>query len=138
MALSQRLKDFWEARENLWLEIRNDSVKEEFIADGLTSEDLELLRKLIISWNFTLPAFEILLKTNPDVAIDILFDRYLSIDLTKSPRNLGSDLEIMFDDVKEVLGEEKLKEILNSPRFLSKNKRTRYVKEAITFALDED
>lgn len=136
--ISEYLNNFWDARNKLWNAIKDDAQREQFISNGINEKDCELLNKLVITRTFGIAAFYILLKIKPELAIDTLFSCYLSIDISRSAKNLAGDLDIMFDDIKEVLGEDKLQEILNSPEFLPKNKRNPRVKEAIAFALDEE
>lgn len=44
----------------------------------------------------------------------------------------------MFSDIKEILGKDKLEEILNSTDFLPENKNNQRVIDAIDFAMDND
>ncbi|ECU4933357.1 hypothetical protein F2F82_21480, partial [Salmonella enterica] len=64
--------------------------------------------------------------------------RYLSLDLSNNAKDHVSDLEVMFSDIKEILGKDKLEEILNSTDFLPENKNNQRVIDAIDFAMDND
>ncbi|MFB1842758.1 hypothetical protein, partial [Salmonella enterica] len=68
----------------------------------------------------------------------LLKKRYLSLDLSNNAKDHVSDLEIMFSDIKEILGKDKLEEILNSTDFLPENKNNQRVIDAIDFAMDND
>jgi hypothetical protein len=81
--------------------------------------------------------FEILLKKFPDDAIRLLKTYYLGADLSLSAQDQVEDLGLLLDDVKEILGLNKLEELLDCPEFLEKNKKNERVKEAVDFALDE-
>ncbi|EAV4287137.1 TPA: hypothetical protein P2446_004049, partial [Salmonella enterica subsp. enterica serovar Typhimurium] len=80
----------------------------------------------------------ILLHVAPDNALNLLKKRYLSLDLSNNAKDHVSDLEIMFSDIKEILGEDKLKEILNCTDFSPENKNNQRVIDAIDFAMDND
>ncbi|KMJ46639.1 hypothetical protein AB204_02645 [Xenorhabdus khoisanae] len=96
------------------------------------------LEKLVTLRVYQLKAFVILLNNFPEDAISLFKRRYLSVDLENSPRDQVADLDIMFSDIREVLGNNKFNEILNCPEFTEKNKDYYRVKEAIEFALEED
>ncbi|PHM44755.1 hypothetical protein Xmau_01469 [Xenorhabdus mauleonii] len=96
------------------------------------------LEKLVTLRVYQLKAFSILLNNYPEDAVSLFKRRYLSVDLENSPRDQVADLDVMFSDIKEILGNSKFNEILNCPEFTQTNKDYYRVKEAIEFALDED
>ncbi|ATM79381.1 hypothetical protein CRN79_26100 [Serratia fonticola] len=79
-----------------------------------------------------------MLHLEPNQALDTLKSWYLSLDLSHHIKDQESDLEIMLSDIKDILGEEKLREVLSCSEFLPENKKNQRVKDAIAFALDED
>ena len=89
-----------------------------------------------------MPAFELLLKINKEKALYILKSRYLSINLSRAIRDPVDDLDVMFSDIKEILGEKELDKLLKSKKFLRKNMKNRIIKrqlrEAIRFAKEVD
>ena len=87
---------------------------------------------------FHLTIFELLLKYFPSDAIDLIKRYYLSVNLANSPHDHVADLDIMFDDIKLILGDSAFEELLNCPEFLPKNKKNKRVKEAIDFAYAPD
>lgn len=138
MTISECLKNFWDAWDKLRKVLEDDVQIEQFISESVSEKDCKYLNDLVITRNLGAQAFYILLKVKPELAIKTLFFWYLSYDISHCAKDLTADLGIMFDDIKEILGEDKLQEILKSPEFLAKNKRNPKVKEAIAFALDED
>lgn len=135
--LINTLKDFEVIYHKLWEEISDVKEKEKLINQGDVDLSCYFLEMLIRNKIFQLSAFEIMLKINPDKAIDILKSWYLSMDLSNHIKDQVSDLEVMLSDVKDILGSEKLYDILNSNDFLLKNKKNKRVSDAILFALDE-
>ncbi|ENW9548684.1 hypothetical protein ACY4DU_004182 [Salmonella enterica] len=136
--LSDTLKDFDKIYSQLWVDIRSPEKKEEFIKQCISPEYISILEKLVKNKIFQLNAFEILLHVAPDNALNLLKKRYLSLDLSNNAKDHVSDLEIMFSDIKEILGEDKLKEILNCTDFSPENKNNQRVIDAIDFAMDND
>ncbi|WP_235428011.1 MULTISPECIES: hypothetical protein [Xenorhabdus] len=115
--------------------ITNVKDSDSFKSDEKFKNNLE---KLVTLRVYQLKAFVILLNNFPEDAISLFKRRYLSVDLENSPRDQVADLDIMFSDIREVLGNNKFNEILNCPEFTEKNKDYYRVKEAIEFALEED
>ncbi|EOY5689349.1 hypothetical protein ACSQ9Z_06535 [Salmonella enterica] len=136
--LSDTLKEFDKIYSQLWIDIRNAEKKQEFIKQCISPENISILEKLVKSKIFQLNAFEILLHVAPYNALNLLKKRYLSLDLSNNAKDHVSDLEIMFSDIKEILGKDKLEEILNSTDFLPENKNNQRVIDAIDFAMDND
>jgi hypothetical protein len=136
--LNDTLREFDKAYKQLWLDIRNVKKKEEFIAQRASYDYIVILEDLIKKRIFQLNAFEILLCIAPENALNILIDWYLSLDLSNHVKDQVSDLEIMLSDIKDILGEDKLKEILCCPDFLSKNKNNQRVIDAIEFAMNNE
>lgn len=136
--LIDTLKEFDRIYNQLWLEIRDEDARAEFIKQDASPEYIFLLENLIKIRIFQLNAFEILLRVAPENALSILKTWYLSPDLSNHVKDQAADLEIMFSDIKEILGEDKLKEVLSCPEFLSKNRSNQRVIDAIDFAMDDD
>ena len=88
------------------------------------------------------PAFELLLKINKEEALDIIKFWYLSRNISRAITDPVEDLDIMFTDIKEILGEEELDKLLKNKKFLKKNMKNKIIKrrlrEAIRFAKEED
>lgn len=136
--LVDTLERFESLYKKLWIELTDKYGKNNFIDEVEVSKATFLLENLIKCRIFQLPAFELLLKINPDRALALLEDRYLSMDLSDHINDQVSDLEIMLTNIKKILGKEQLINILNSDAFLAKNKKNRRVKEAIRFAKEDD
>lgn len=136
--ISEYLNNFWNASDNLWNVINDQAICGQFILEGVSEKDCEFLNKLVMTTNFRPLVFYILLKVKPELAINTLFSSFLNIDISNSQLRIEADLDFMFVYIKEILGEDKLQEILNSPEFLPKNKRNPRIKKAIAFALDKD
>ncbi len=103
--------------------------------DDVFLNNLEDLLKLKV---YHLKAFEILLNSAPERAISYLKNHYLSADLIDSCNDHVADLAFMLSDIKEILGENKLNEVINCPEFTECNKEFYRVKHAIEFAIGED
>ena len=136
--LSETLHEFDRIYNKLWAEIRDESERGHLISQGFDSEVSVILTDLIKRRIFQLNAFEIMLHLEPNQALDTLKSWYLSLDLSHHIKDQVSDLEIMLSDIKDILGEEKLREVLSCSEFLPENKKNQRVKDAIAFALDED
>jgi hypothetical protein len=136
--LSETLHEFERVYNKLWAEIRNESERDNLISQGFDSEISVILIDLIKRRIFQLNAFEIMLHLEPNQALDTLKSWYLSLDLSHHVKDQVSDLEVMLSDIKDILGEEKLREVLSCSEFLPENRNNQRVKDAIAFALDED
>lgn len=136
--LIDTLQEFERVYKKLWIEIRDENEKNEFINQVDVSNGSSLLENLIKNRIFQLAAFELMLQINKDRALTLLKDWYLSMDLSNHIKDQVSDLEIMLSDIKDILGEEQLNNILNCDEFLPKNKKNKRVKEAIEFSLDNE
>ncbi|MCQ6627846.1 hypothetical protein NO374_00630 [Escherichia coli] len=89
----------------------------------LSPEDISILEFLVTNKIFQLKAFEILLHVAPDNALNLLKRRYLSLDLSNNAKDHVADLEVMLSDIKEILGKDKLEDILSWSGFLLANKK---------------
>ena len=136
--LSDTLKEFDRIYDKLWHEIRDERNKKTFVEQNGSPENILLLEGLIKRRVFQLSAFEILLRLAPENALSILTRWYLSLDLSNHVKDQAADLEVMFSDIKEILGEEQLKEILKNPEILSENRSNQRVIDAIKFAMDDN
>ncbi|EJE9092149.1 hypothetical protein, partial [Escherichia coli] len=74
----------------------------------------------------------------PDNALNLLKRRYLSLDLSNNAKDHVADLEVMLSDIKEILGKDKLEDILSWSGFLLANKKNQRVIDAIDFAQGND
>ncbi|WP_275355244.1 hypothetical protein [Xenorhabdus bovienii] len=108
------------------------SDSESFELEEVFLNNLEELIKLKV---YHLKAFEILLNSAPERAISYLKNYCLSADLIDSCNDHVADLAFMFSDIKEILGEDKLNEVLNCSEFTDCNKNFYRVKHAIEFAM---
>lgn len=136
--LIDTLQEFERVYKKLWIEIRSEDEKNKFIHQNDVLKSSFLLENLIKDRIFQLAAFELLLKINKNRALVLLKEWYLSMDLSNHIKDQVSDLDIMLSDIKDILGEEQLHNILECPEFLPKNKKNKRVKEAISFALEDD
>ncbi|PIT64574.1 hypothetical protein BHC47_09700 [Snodgrassella alvi] len=100
------------------------------------------MEDLISSKTMLQPAFELLLKINKEEALYIIKSWYLSRNISRAITDPVEDLDIMFTDIKEILGEEELDKLLKNKKFLKKNMKNKIIKrrlrEAIRFAKEED
>jgi hypothetical protein len=127
--LKKALIDFFESYENLRSALRNfDPAKE-----GVEENEIRMLKDLVFLRVCTLRAFELLLRRAPGEAMEVMKNRYLSQDLSHHAHDPVADLEVMFDDVKEILGEAEFENLLNCPEFLDENKNNPRVRVAISF-----
>ncbi|HFX4354936.1 hypothetical protein P9363_19425, partial [Escherichia coli] len=62
----------------------------------------------------------------------------LSLDLSNNAKDHVADLEVMLSDIKEILGKDKLEDILSWSGFLLANKKNQRVIDAIDFAQGND
>ncbi|WP_240651643.1 hypothetical protein [Serratia microhaemolytica] len=131
--LENALDDFFCSYASLREALRKFDEKE-----TLEGDSVKKLSNLVFLNICTLAAFRILLEVRPSEALNVIKERFLSVDLSAHIKNQVEYLDVMFSDIKEVLGEEKLIEVLNCPEFLEENKNNERVKEAIASALDHD
>ena len=140
--LTDTIQECITAYNNLIKVITNDQEKQYFVEHADVSKATSLLSHLILSRIIQLPAFELLLNINKEEALYILKSRYLSINLSRVIRDPVDDLDVMFSDIKEILGEKELDKLLKNKKFLRKNMKNRIIKrqlrEAIRFAKDVD
>ncbi|PIT41224.1 hypothetical protein BHC43_00590 [Snodgrassella alvi] len=97
-----------------------------------------LLKELVKINILRLAAFKLFLQINKNEALLFLKDWYLSRDLSNYGESEILDIGLMLSDIKDILGEKELNNILNCKEFLSKNKKNKWVKEAIMFAKQDD
>ena len=111
--LSDTLKQFSDIYNQLWHDIRSYNGKKNDFNQFLSPEDISILEFLVTNKIFQLKAFEILLRVAPDNALNLLKRRYLSLDLSNNAKDHVADLEVMLSDIKEILGKDKLEDILS-------------------------
>ncbi len=136
--LGDTLKQFSDIYNQLWHDIRNYNGKQNDFNQFLSPEDISILEFLVTNKIFQLKAFEILLHVAPDNALNLLKRRYLSLDLSNNAKDHVADLEVMLSDIKEILGKDKLEDILSWSGFLLANKKNQRVIDAIDFAQGND
>ena len=136
--LGDTLKQFSDIYNQLWHDIRSYNGKQNDFNQFLSPEDISILEFLVTNKIFQLKAFEILLHLAPDNALNLLKRRYLSLDLSNNAKDHVADLEVMLSDIKEILGKDKLEDILSWSGFLLANKKNQRVIDAIDFAQGND
>ena len=136
--LGDTLKQFSDIYNQLRHDIRSYNGKQNDFNQFLSPEDISILEFLVTNKIFQLKAFEILLHVAPDNALNLLKRRYLSLDLSNNAKDHVADLEVMLSDIKEILGKDKLEDILSWSGFLLANKKNQRVIDAIDFAQGND
>ncbi|NUF77510.1 hypothetical protein GY065_00895 [Snodgrassella sp. ESL0323] len=114
------IQEYITAYHNLSKAITNDQEKQYFVEHADVSKATNLLENLISSKTMLQPAFELLLKINKEEALDIIKSWYLSRNISRAITDPVEDLDIMFTDIKEILGEEELDKLLKNKKFLKK------------------
>lgn len=134
--------DTLQTYEEAELKVRKQLIDAEEQRNFIESTDVtlatNLLENLIKLRIQELNVFELMLKINATQAIKLIIDLYLSQDLSHHPNDPAEDLKTMFCQIKNVLGEDELKKILDSNNILLKNRNNLRVKKAIISALKED
>ncbi|WXP72984.1 hypothetical protein WHU42_19410 [Escherichia coli] len=136
--LGDTLKQFSDIYNQLWHDIRSYNGKQNDFNQFLSPEDISILEFLVTNKIFQLKAFEILLHVAPDNALNLLKRRYLSLDFSNNAKDHVANLEVMLSDIKEILGKDKLEDILSWSGFLLANKKNQRVIDAIDFAQGND
>ncbi|OTQ57401.1 hypothetical protein [Gilliamella sp. A7] len=136
------IQEYIIAYDNLSKAITNDQEKQYFVEHADVSKATDLLENLISSKTMLQSAFELLLKINKEEALYIVKSWYLFRNISRAITDPVEDLDIMFTDIKEILGEEELDKLLKNKKFLKKNMKNKIIKrrlrEAIRFAKEED
>lgn len=103
-----------------------------------TSEDVELLRQLIVRKIYPVNAFEVLARIDHSAAIEVLLARYLGDGVDPDTKFGGFTFELssMLDDLKEAHGQSALRSLIENPRFRRDLLMDPRVIEAFTNALD--
>ena len=114
------IQEYITAYHNLSKAITNDQEKQYFVKHADVSKATDLLEDLISSKTMLQPAFELLLKINKEEALYIIKSWYLSRNISRAITDPVEDLDIMFTDIKEILGEEELDKLLKNKKFLKK------------------
>ena len=136
--LIDTLQEFNNLYVKLWKELKDENEIKNFIIHADVAKTTYLLEELIKFDIFRLPAFKLLLQINQNEALSLLKDWYLSRDLSNYGESEILDIGLMLSDIKDILGEEEFNKILNCKEFLTKNKKNKWVKEAIMFAKEDD
>lgn len=93
-------------------------LQESDIANA-TQEDVRLLESLIIGRIYSINAFDLLVKINPDAAIDVLLSRYLGRGVDPDRKFGGFEFELlsMLDDLLEVGGARRIAQLVSHTSF---------------------
>lgn len=136
--LIDTLQEFNDLYNKLWQQITDENEVKNFINHADVTKATYLLKELVKINILRLAAFKLFLQINKNEALIFLKDWYLSRDLSNYGESQILDIGLMLSDIKDILGEKELNNILNCKEFLSKNKKNKWVKEAIMFAKQDD
>lgn len=136
--LIDTLQEFNDLYNKLWQQITDENEVKNFINHADVTKATYLLKELVKINILRLAAFKLFLQINKKEALLFLKDWYLSRDLSNYGESQILDIGLMLSDIKDILGEKELNNILNCKEFLSKNKKNKWVKEAIMFAKQDD
>lgn len=136
--LIDTLQEFDDLYNKLWQQITDENEVKNFINHADVTKATYLLKELVKINILRLAAFKLFLQINKNEALIFLKDWYLSRDLSNYGESQILDIGLMLSDIKDILGEKELNNILNCKEFLSKNKKNKWVKEAIMFAKQDD
>lgn len=136
--LIDTLQEFDDLYNKLWKQITDENEVKNFINHADVTKATYLLKELVKINILRLAAFKLFLQINKNEALLFLKDWYLSRDLSNYGESQILDIGLMLSDIKDILGEKELNNILNGKEFLSKNKKNKWVKEAIMFAKQDD
>ncbi|WP_370386625.1 hypothetical protein [Snodgrassella alvi] len=136
--LIDTLQEFNDLYNKLWQQITDENEVKNFINHADVTKATYLLKELVKINILRLAAFKLFLQINKNEALLFLKDWYLSRDLSNYGESQILDIGLMLSDIKDILGEKELNNILNCKEFLSKNKKNKWVKEAIMFAKQDD
>lgn len=136
--LIDTLQEFNDLYNKLWQQITDENEVKNFINHADVTKATYLLKELVKINILRLSAFKLFLQINKNEALLFLKDWYLSRDLSNYGESQILDIGLMLSDIKDILGEKELNNILNCKEFLSKNKKNKWVKDAIMFAKQDD
>lgn len=136
--LIDTLQEFDDLYNKLWQQITDENEVKNFINHADVTKATYLLKELVKINILRLAAFKLFLQINKNEALLFLKDWYLSRELSNYGESEILDIGLMLSDIKDILGEKELNNILNCKEFLSKNKKNKWVKEAIMFAKQDD
>lgn len=136
--LIDTLQEFNDLYNKLWQQITDENEVKNFINHADVTKATYLLKELVKINILRLAAFKLFLQINKNEALLFLKDWYLSRDLSNYGESQILDIGLMLSDIKDILGEKELNNILNCKEFLSKNKKNKWVKEAIMCAKQDD
>ncbi|MCX8749529.1 hypothetical protein J3U75_09105 [Snodgrassella sp. B3088] len=136
--LIDTLQEFNDLYNKLWQQITDENEVKNFINHADVTKATYLLKELVKINILRLASFKLFLQINKNEALLFLKDWYLSRDLSNYGESQILDIGLMLSDIKDILGEKELNNILNCKEFLSKNKKNKWVKEAIMFAKQDD
>ncbi|WP_369608750.1 hypothetical protein ABV523_16255 [Snodgrassella alvi] len=136
--LIDTLQEFNDLYNKLWQQITDENEVKNFINHADVTKATYLLKELVKINILRLASFKLFLQINKNEALLFLKDWYLSRDLSNYGESEILDIGLMLSDIKDILGEKELNNILNCKEFLSKNKKNKWVKEAIMFAKQDD
>lgn len=136
--LIDTLQEFNDLYNKSWQQITDENEVKNFINHADVTKATYLLKELVKINILRLSAFKLFLQINKNEALLFLKDWYLSRDLSNYGESQILDIGLMLSDIKDILGEKELNNILNCKEFLSKNKKNKWVKDAIMFAKQDD
>lgn len=96
-----------------WRELRESDIAE------ATTDDVAILRSMIITRIYPINAFGLLVKIDQDAAIEVLLSRYLGIAVDPD-RKFGGfefELESMLDDLLESGGVQRISQLVSHSEF---------------------
>jgi hypothetical protein len=108
------------------------------VAPQLTSDDLDLLKQLVIRRIYPANAFEYIVRLDRPAAVELLLSRYVGecVDPDSKFGGYLFELSIMLDDMRATYGDQALIELVQDPRFCQEMLSERRVLKAFSEALD--
>ncbi len=82
--------------------------------NSLTKQEKNLLQQMLKDPSFEVEMFEFFLKHEPSIALRHLAMYYLDGEIIEDKARYQSNLDTLLDDIREILGEAKLDQILQS------------------------
>ncbi len=127
MEIINKIEGYFKLKEDIFQELSKINPKE--VNDSLMNALITLLKDVA----FESKAFEIMLHLNAEVAKEHL-DKYYLTGEPRTKSRFKGNLDLMFDDYKNILGESEFKKLITR---LSKN-HLQYpiIEDAIEFAND--
>jgi len=94
-------------------------VEESKLAADATTDDIAILRELVVRRIYPVNAFGLLVQIDRDAAIEVLLSRYLGVAVDPDTKFGGFEFELatMLDDLREVGGIGSLRTLVRHPQF---------------------